>query len=98
MAKDQIRFDLNSELKRRFQMQCLERGEKMTPVLQSLIEEWIEQDKDLEAIRGVFQALIRGERPANSMIVRTAGTLRLDTDRLLDLCDNVLPHGRKNNG
>lgn len=70
----------------------------MTPVLQSLIEAWIDQDRDLEAIQGFFQALTTGERPANAVIVRTAGILRLDTDSLLDLCDKVLPHGRKTNG
>lgn len=98
MAKDQIRFDLDSELKRQFQMKCLERGEKMTPVLQTLLEEWINQEGNIEAIKEFLQSLMQGNRPTNAVIVRTAGILKLDTDDLLDFCDRVLSQGKKPNG
>ena len=98
MAKDQIRFDLDSELKRQFQLKCVARGEKMTPVLHSLLEEWINQESNAEAIKEFLQALMQGQRPSNSVIVRTAGILKIDTDDLLDFCDHVLSHGKRSNG
>jgi Glu-tRNA(Gln) amidotransferase subunit E-like FAD-binding protein len=98
MAKEQIRFDLDSELKRQFQMKCVERGEKMTPVLHSLLEEWINHESNTDAIKDFLQSLMQEQRPANSTIVRTAGILKLDTDDLLDFCDHILSQKRKPNG
>ena len=90
MGKDQIRFDIDSELKLLFQLKCLETGEKMTPVLQHLIEQWVREEVRYDAVRKFLQLLSEGQRPSNSLIVEVASHLKLSTDKLLDLCDRSL--------
>lgn len=100
MAKDQVRFDVDAELKHQFQLKCTNDRVKMTSVLVRFMEEWVsgEAESQREAIRSFLISLIQGQRPSNAAIVHVAGILKISTDQLLDFCDRVQRAEEKENG
>jgi len=92
----EVRVKLGAKLKEDFQVKCLREGKKMTPVVQMLVDDWTYGASQKETITAFLQALMQGERPANTVIVKVAGVLNLETEELLDFCDHVLSKGKPN--
>jgi hypothetical protein len=93
--EDQIKFTLDADLKKRFQMKCLEEGVKMTPVLRELIENWIDGDAASRqfqtSARIFFQKLAQQKYPSEREIAELANFLDLSEEELLEMCDRLFP-------
>lgn len=88
--EDQIKFRIRADLKQRFQIWCIENGQRMSDVLREAVETVVssapKQQSD-EKISQFFQTLESGEQPTNIEIVKTARLLQIRTDTLINICD-----------
>jgi hypothetical protein len=96
MAKDdQIKFTLDADLKKEFQRQCLERDEKMTPVLRKLVWEWCNDSgiaNNVERRATDFvKSLASDKPPSNSEIAELAQLIGIEKEALHAILERIFP-------